>query len=319
MAEKEKKQSVQTIQTKTRVEKGKSSIASVIFGRTGIIILLILLQFGFLIAGYTYLQGKMYFIDSVVKAGAVILVIYLTNNRSNPAFKMVWMTIMLVAPVFGVLLYIFVEFQVGVRWLNARLEHMHETTKKHWTQDEAVQEQLKEEDSEVASLAHYVCEYGGFPAYENTGVKYFSCGEDKIEELIRQLEKAEKFIFMEYFIVAKGYVWDRVLEVLKRKAAEGVEVRFMYDGTCTVSLLPPNYPKKLEQEGIACRVFSPIRPALSTHQNNRDHRKIVVIDGKVAFTGGINLADEYVNRKIRFGHWKDTAIMLKETQCEALR
>ena len=112
MAEKEKKQSVQTIQTKTRVEKGKSSIASVIFGRTGIIILLILLQFGFLIAGYTYLQGKMYFIDSVVKAGAVILVIYLTNNRSNPAFKMVWMTIMLVAPVFGVLLYIFVEFQV---------------------------------------------------------------------------------------------------------------------------------------------------------------------------------------------------------------
>ena len=311
MAEKEKKQSVQTIQTKTRVEKGKSGIASVIFGRTGIIILLILLQFGFLIAGYTYLQGKMYFIDSVVKVGAVILVIYLTNNRSNPAFKMVWMTIMLVAPVFGVLLYIFVEFQVGVRWLNARLEHMHETTKKHWTQDEAVQEQLKEEDSEVASLAHYVCEYGGFPAYENTGVKYFSCGEDKIEELIRQLEKAEKFIFMEYFIVAKGYVWDRVLEVLKRKAAEGVEVRFMYDGTCTVSLLPPNYPKKLEQEGIACRVFSPIRPALSTHQNNRDHRKIVVIDGKVAFTGGINLADEYVNRKIRFGHWKDTAIMLE--------
>ena len=178
MAEKEKKQSVQTIQTKTRVEKGKSGIASVIFGRTGIIILLILLQVGFLIAGYTYLQGKMYFIDSVVKVGAVILVIYLTNNRSNPAFKMVWMTIMLVAPVFGVLLYIFVEFQVGVRWLNARLEHMHETTKKHWTQDEAVQEQLKEEDSEVASLAHYVCEYGGFPAYENTGVKYFSCGED---------------------------------------------------------------------------------------------------------------------------------------------
>lgn len=121
--------------------------------------------------------------------------------------------------------------------------------------DEAVQEQLKEEDSEVASLAHYVCEYGGFPAYENTGVKYFSCGEDKIEELIRQLEKAEKFIFMEYFIVAKGYVWDRVLEVLKRKAAEGVEVRFMYDGTCTVSLLPPNYPKNSNRKGLPAVCF----------------------------------------------------------------
>ncbi len=118
----------------------------------------------------------------------------------------------------------------------------------------------KEEDSEVASLAHYVCEYGGFPAYENTGVKYFSCGEDKIEELIRQLEKAEKFIFMEYFIVAKGYVWDRVLEVLKRKAAEGVEVRFMYDGTCTVSLLPPNYPKNSNRKGL---------PAVCFHRSGR--------------------------------------------------
>ena len=311
MAEKEKKQSVQTIQTKTRVEKGKSSIASVIFGRTGIIILLILLQFGFLIAGYTYLQGKMYFIDSVVKAGAVILVIYLTNNRSNPAFKMVWMTIMLVAPVFGVLLYIFVEFQVGVRWLNARLEHMHETTKKHWTQDEAVQEQLKEEDSEVASLAHYVCEYGGFPAYENTGVKYFSCGEDKIEELIRQLEKAEKFIFMEYFIIGEGYVWDTVLEVLRKKVKEGVEVRFLYDGMCCLSLLPYHYPQELESYGIQCHMFAPIVPALSTRQNNRDHRKIVVIDGKVAFTGGINLADEYINAITRFGYWKDAGLRIE--------
>ena len=311
MEEKKKKQSVQTIQTKTRVEKGKSGIASVIFGRTGIILLLVLLQAFFLIAGYTYLQGKMYFIDSIVRMGAVLLVIYLTNNRSNPAFKMVWMTIMLVAPVFGVLLYIFVEMQVGVRWLNARLQHMHEMTRHHWTQDEKVREALKKEDSEVASLAHYVYEYGGFPAYENTGIQYFHCGEDKIEELIRQLEKAQKFIFMEYFIVAKGYVWDRVLEVLKRKAAEGVEVRFMYDGMCAISMLPYDYPEKLKHYGIQCKMANAVKPFLSTTQNNRDHRKICVIDGKTAFTGGINIGDEYINRKERFGHWKDTAIMLK--------
>lgn len=311
MDEKEKKQSIQTIQTKTRVEKGKSGIVSIIFGRTGVIVLLMLLQAGFLIAGYSYLQGKMYFIDSVVRIFAVVLVIYLINNRTEPAFKMVWMTIIMIAPVFGTFLYLFVETQIGVRWLNARLQHMHEMTRHYWTQNEAVHSKLKEEDEQTASLANYVCEFGGFPAYENTGIQYFSCGEDKIEELLRQLEKAEKFIFMEYFIVARGYVWDRVLDILKRKAKEGVEVRFMYDGTCTISLLPPNYPKKLEKEGIKCRVFSPIRPALSTHQNNRDHRKVVVIDGKVAFTGGINLADEYINRKIRFGHWKDTAIMLE--------
>lgn len=310
MSEKEKKESIQTIQTKSRVEKGKSGIISIIFGRTGVIILLLLLQVGFLMAGYTYLQGKMYFIDSLVRIAAVVLVIYLINNRTNPAFKMVWMTIIMIVPVFGTLLYLFVETQIGVRWLNARLQHMHEMTRHYWTQNKEVHDKLEKENMQTAALANYVCEYGGFPAYENTGIKYFSCGEDKIEELLLQLEKAEKFILMEYFIVAKGYVWDRVLDVLKRKVKEGVEVRFMYDGTCTVSLLPPNYPKKLEKEGIQCRVFSPIRPALSTHQNNRDHRKVVVIDGKVAFTGGINLADEYVNRKIRFGHWKDTAIML---------
>lgn len=311
MLEREKKQPIQKIQTKTKVEKGKSGIVSIIFGRTGIIILLLLVQIGILIGGYTYLQGKMYFIDTLLRVLAIGLIIYLINNRSNPAFKMVWMVMIMLFPVFGTLMYFFVETQISVRWINARLQNMHQMTERYWGQNQEVYHRLQEEDEKTAALAHYVCRYGGFPAYQNTSVKYFSCGEDKIEELLVQLEKAEKFIFMEYFIVAKGYVWDRVLEVLKRKVKEGVEVRFMYDGTCTVSLLPPNYPRKLRKEGIQCRVFSPIRPALSTHQNNRDHRKVVVIDGRVAFTGGINLADEYVNRKIRFGHWKDTAIMLE--------
>ena len=126
-----------------------------------------------------------------------------------------------------------------------------------------------------------------------------------------QLEKAEHFIFLEYFIVQEGYMWGRILEVLQRKAQQGVEVRMMYDGMCSLVLLPYRYPGQLEKLGIRCKMFSPIRPALSTHHNNRDHRKIMVIDGKAGFTGGINLADEYVNRKIRFGHWKDTAIMLE--------
>lgn len=311
MSEREKKESIQTIQTKTRVERGKSGIFHIIFGRTGVIILLLLLQVGVLFASYTYLQGKMYFIDSILRIMAIFLVIYLINNRSNPAFKMVWMVIIMMFPVFGTLMYFFVETQISVRWIDARLQNMHLMTGRYWFQNKEVYEEMKQQDSATAALAHYVCQYGGFPAYQNTGVKYFSCGEDKIEELICQLEKAEKFIFMEYFIVAKGYVWDRILQVLKRKAKEGVEVRFMYDGTCTISLLPPNYARKLEKEGISCRIFSPIKPALSTHQNNRDHRKVVVIDGRVAFTGGINLADEYINRKIRFGHWKDTAIMLE--------
>ena len=163
----------------------------------------------------------------------------------------------------------------------------------------------------MANLASYVSDKGGFPVFDNSKVEYFPLGEDKFKALVEELEKAQKFIFMEYFIVAEGRMWNTILEILKRKVKEGVEVRFMYDGTCTVSLLPHSYPKKLEAYGIRCKVFNPIKPALSTTQNNRDHRKIVVIDGHTAFTGGINLADEYINEKERFGHWKDTAVMVK--------
>ena len=106
-------------------------------------------------------------------------------------------------------------------------------------------------------------------------------------------------------------MWDTIREILIRKAKEGVEVRLMYDGTNSLSLLPLSYPKRLREQGINCKVFSPMRPFLQTHQNNRDHRKIAVIDGRVAFTGGINLADEYINEKERFGHWKDVAIMVE--------
>ena len=125
-----------------------------------------------------------------------------------------------------------------------------------------------------------------------------------------QLEKAEKFIFMEFFIVAPGEMWDAILEILVRKAQAGVEIRLLYDGTNSFALLPTDYPKRLEALGISCKIFAPIRPVLSTRQNNRDHRKILIVDGKVAFTGGINIGDEYINKKVRFGHWKDNAVMI---------
>ena len=113
-------------------------------------------------------------------------------------------------------------------------------------------------------------------------------------------------------------MWDSILDILKRKVQEGVEVRFMYDGMCSISLLPYNYPKTIRKYGIQCKMFSPIRPVLSTTQNNRDHRKICVIDGKIGFTGGINLGDEYINRKVRFGYWKDTAVMLEGDAVQSL-
>ena len=140
---------------------------------------------------------------------------------------------------------------------------------------------------------------------------YYPLGEDKFEAMLEELEKAEDFIFMEYFIIEEGYMWGRILDVLTRKAKDGVDIRVMYDGMCEMSTLPVNYWKLLEKEGVKAKAFSPIRPFVSSHYNYRDHRKILVIDGKVAFNGGVNLADEYINRKERFGHWKDTAVMVK--------
>ena len=293
------------------IEKGRKGIFGVIFGRTAVIILLLLLQVLMLFIAYRYLQEKGVILNFVMKALAVVLVVHIINKRENPAFMISWFILILGWPVFGSQLYLFVEMQPVPKAINKKIQKMHIETMCYWTQEKEVKQKLAEESTEMPHLSEYVYRCGGFPTYQNTSVKYFSCGMEKFEELVVQLEKAEHFIFMEYFIVAKGYMWDTILEILRRKAEEGVEVRFLYDGTCSFSLLPYHYPRTLEEMGIQCHMFAPVVPALSTYQNNRDHRKIVVIDGKVAFTGGINLADEYIGKKERFGVWKDTAIMLK--------
>ncbi len=293
------------------VEKSKKGFFHIVFGRTGVIILLLVIQAAFLALEVLKLQERAiyaYGFSILLSAAIVIIVI---NRPGNPDFKLAWMVPMTILPVFGALLYLFVEMQVGVRLVNTRLIQVGKVLKPYLVQKPEIQEKLEADDKQMGNLASYVAEKGGFPVFDHCCVKYFPLGEDKFETLVEELEKAEKFIFMEYFIVAEGRMWNTIHEILKRKVKEGVEVRFMYDGTCTVSLLPHSYPEKLKAEGIRCKVFNPIKPALSTTQNNRDHRKIVVIDGHTAFTGGINLADEYINEKERFGHWKDTAVMVK--------
>ncbi|MGN1097756.1 MAG: cardiolipin synthase, partial [Clostridia bacterium] len=136
-------------------------------------------------------------------------------------------------------------------------------------------------------------------------------GESCWKDMLIELEKAEKYIFLEYFIIEPGEMWDSIVEILKRKAAQGVDVRVMYDGVGSLTQMPKKYPRELRSYGISCKAYNPLLPFLSTLQNNRDHRKIMAIDGKVAFNGGINLADEYINKKQLFGHWKDTAVRVK--------
>lgn len=293
------------------VEKGKTGILQVIFGRTTIILLLLVLQVAvlFLISGLLSEYIVYAYWAYILLTDITVLVII--NREGNPAFKLAWMVPIVLMPVFGVFLYIFVETQIGSRLMNRKLWNRFRKMKHYAAQDPEITENLEQESRQMANLARYVYKRGGYPVYENSTAEYYPIGEEKFASLINELKKAQKFIFMEYFIVANGRMWSTVLDILKQKAREGVEVRFMYDGMNTLARLPYDYPKQMEALGIQCKVFNPVRPALSTSQNNRDHRKIVVIDGLVAFTGGVNLADEYINEKERFGHWKDTAIMIK--------
>ncbi|MDO4393475.1 MAG: cardiolipin synthase [Bacillota bacterium] len=282
-----------------------------VFGRTTILAVLIITQIVLLFGGFAVLSSRVMAIQYCVVFLVIAILMYLLNSRMDSDFKLMWIIIILAAPVLGVAFFAFTKFQYGVDRIRRRINAVEDVQKPYRTQNIDAVERIKNEMPRDVGIINYLDRQANFPVYDNASVKYFPLGEDKFKELVIQLERAEEYIFMEYFIIARGYMWDTVLEILKRKVAEGVEVRLLYDGTNTLSLLPLNYARKLNECGIQCKVFSPMIPFLATHQNNRDHRKIVVIDGKVAFTGGINLADEYINKIERFGHWKDTAIMVQ--------
>lgn len=242
---------------------------------------------------------------------AALCVIVIINSKENPAFKLMWMLPLSVTPVFGVMLYVFITAN-PVRFGQSKgLEKRIRETAAYLNMPDGLKAKMKDDKVPISDLSYYIEHVNHLPTYTNTEVEFFPDGQSKIDDLLVEIEKAEQYIFMEYFIINKGYVWDTVLEALKKKAAEGVEIRLMYDGFNSIVALPPRYTKKLAEYGIKARVFSPVRPFLSSHQNYRDHRKIVVIDGKVAYNGGINLADEYINLKERFGYWKDTAVKLR--------
>ena len=290
--------------------KGIRGIKTIIFGRTLIVAVAFIIQF--LLLGVTFFWAKEY--SGIVYAGfsvlGLIALLHIFNSRGNPDFKLVWMLPLLLFPVFGALFYTYIMIQPGTKMIYQRLRVLGEKSKVYLKQDEKTFETLKEENPQMGRMADYLLEHGNCPVYQNTTIQYFPLGDDQFPELLKQLKKAEKFIFLEYFILEEGYMWESVLEILQEKVKAGVEVRVMYDGMCELTLLPNFYPKLLKKYGIQCKMFAPIRPVFSSHYNNRDHRKIVVIDGKVAFTGGTNLADEYINKKERFGHWKDTAVMV---------
>ena len=286
----------------------RQSFFRMIFSRTVITILLLLLNFLWLFSLlFELFEGITLVFGGIVAATAVMLIIIL-NSDDDPAFKLSWCIVVAVLPLFGIVLYTIVRFDLGSRVHQKMLKKSVEASLPHLP---AACDLAGQCDPQTAAIAQYLQNCAHAPAYTNTDVRYFPLGEDKFEEMIRQLKQAKRFIFLEYFIIVPGQMWGQILEVLAQKAKEGVEIRVLYDGMNAVANLPHDYPKQLEKLGIRCKLFSPVRPFISTHYNNRDHRKILVIDGHTAFTGGINLQDRYINQETVYGHWKDTAIMVQ--------
>lgn len=282
-----------------------------LFSRVVIVGLLLVIQVVWFFLFFLELVEYSASITILLNFISLLAVLYIINRPDNPAFKMAWAIAILVFPVLGGLMYLTLGGKQPTKSLRRMLDRSGRQLKPLLVQDKEVAEQIQREDASAAGQMHYIREYAGYPVYEGTTATYFKSGEENFPVLLEELKKAKHFIFMEYFIIEEGEMFDAILEILKEKAAEGVDVRLIYDDFGSVTVLPYKYYRKLESYGIKCEAFNKFIPIFSVVLNHRDHRKITVIDGHTGFTGGLNLADEYINRKERFGYWKDTGIMLK--------
>ncbi|MCI2105717.1 MAG: cardiolipin synthase [Intestinimonas sp.] len=242
---------------------------------------------------------------------SVVAVIWIIGNKSDPGYKIAWLVPILSIPIFGGLIYLMFGGSRLNRRTRLKMQCMADDMQKELACDYKA-DQLLPLGEDAVHQARYLEHIAYCPVYGNTKAEYFSSGELCFPRMLQELKKAKQYIFIEYFIIQSGTMWDSILKILKEKAAEGVDVRVLYDDIGCTFTLPRNYNRHLEEDtGIQCAVFNPFVPILSLRLNNRDHRKIMVIDGKVAFTGGINLADEYINTYEKHGYWKDSAICLK--------
>ncbi len=278
--------------------------------RSVIITFLIALQVVWVGTLFLRLSSYSNYIATAFKLLSVVVVIYIINRDDNPAMKIVWIVVILLAPLFGGLLYLYIGDKRMMTPLRRKVMPMLEASEKYLASNEQLEEEIRQMDPNVAGQIHYLQHLSGYPAYKDSKVDYFPSGEACYPVILQALKNAKKYIFLEYFIVEEGLMWDGIVDILAEKVKEGIDVRLIYDDVGSMFVLPKNYENKLREKGIKVIVFNKYIPIVSVVFNNRDHRKILVIDGEVAFTGGINMADEYINKKKRFGYWKDNGVKI---------
>lgn len=266
------------------------------------------LQIGLMIFLGMYLLRYSIIVYFILELVSVITVFALVNNAES--YKMSWIVIILVLPVSGLFLY----FMWGRKRVNSRyfrlFRQYDNQMMQSLRQDDSIVQDLERQHPNKVQISRYLRKEG-FPIYNNTKATYFKVGEDVIASMLEDIKKAERFIFMEYFIVSEGKVWNDILEVLTQKVQEGVEVKLLFDDFGTLRINTQAFRKDMKRRGIEMSIFNPIHRDITRMSfNYRNHKKITVIDGNIAYTGGFNLADEYANYIVRFGHWKDSGIRL---------
>lgn len=279
--------------------------------RIVIVGLLILIQVIWGISMLTRLAVYSDWLNMFLTAISVLVVLYVVSKDENPAYKLAWIIPILVFPLFGGILYLCFGDKRPTKRMRRKMDLAAARYAAYPIADESLLKKIEAEDKVAYGQVKYIQEYAHFPVYENTQSTYYKSAEECFPVLLEELRKAKKFIFMEYFIIENGQMWTTILDVLIEKAKEGVEVRLLYDDMGCIALLPYKYYEKLGKYNILSRAFNPVIPFFSLVMNNRDHRKITVIDGNIGFMGGWNLSDEYINLEQPFGYWKDTAVLLK--------
>ena len=242
---------------------------------------------------------------------SILVVLYIVSKRDKGAYKTLWVFLILSFPILGGLLYLLITGQSTTKRMQQDIQSVQNLTKALYLLPGDGYSIAKKVSGSHFPQVRYLQDCVGYPVYSQTKTTYLDIGEKFHKRLLQELQKAKHYIFLEFFIIQDGVFWNSILDILKQKAAQGVKVRILYDDLRCFFMLPTDFVKQMKKLGIECATFNPFRPFLTVKQNNRDHRKIVVIDGKAAFTGGINLADEYINAREKYGHWKDSAVLLE--------
>ncbi|MBQ9162180.1 MAG: cardiolipin synthase [Clostridia bacterium] len=283
-----------------------------LLSRVVIVSMGIAIQLAWLIFIAYYFSAYYLPIAFVLSAISLVAALLIVKKPAQPAVKLAWVVLVLTFPIFGGIIYFISGGKGPKKKLRQALARSREDMAHCVAYSEPTLEKLaqREPDKHIGTQCRYLAE-SGFPIYENTAAEYFDNGRDTWLRMLDDLRHAEKYIFLEYFIIRHGKMWDAVLDILKEKAKRGLDVRIIYDDVGSISYLPRKYAKKIEALGIKCIAFNRYRPVYSVIMNNRDHRKILVIDGNTAYTGGINFADEYIGEETRFGVWKDNGLRLE--------